>query len=117
MTAQQEAVLNKEHQHDTHIFDKWNGEPTLINESHRGTGIRPKDNSAANIFGADTTNQQAKNKGRRGYNPITGAPYEEEEPVKQAPVVQAPVEQPAAAGIHTSSRVLQPPGGKTTRLW
>ena len=64
-----------------------------------------------------------------GYNPITGQSFEEEDEARKylkpavvaAPVVEMQNIEPAAAGdsrqLKTSSRVLQPPGGKSTALW
>jgi len=94
---------------------------------------KPKEIIATNIFGADTTNHPKQNKSRRGFNPITGANYEDDEPEKTKPAAApapAPVEQPAqmttqpnpvglptGSTLHTSSRVLQPPGGRSTKLW
>jgi hypothetical protein len=76
---------------------------------------------------------QNPSKPRTGYNPITGKTYEEEESVrrqaeqdKKAEVAQTETITSNTSpndlngksrDVHTSSRVLQPPGGKTTRLW
>lgn len=68
----------------------------------------------------------------KGYNTITGVAYEQPEPVKvdptPEPVKESPVigdvpehvkaSQDARHNLHTSSRVLKPPGGGgQTRLW
>lgn len=47
--------------------------------------------------------EQPKFKGRGQFNPITGEPY-------------AP-QPPANKDLHTSTRVKQPPGGTSTKLW
>ncbi len=77
---------------------------------------------------------QNPSKPRTGYNPITGKTYEEEEIVRRQAEQDKKVEVAqtetttsntssnelngkSRADVHTSSRVLQPPGGKTTRLW
>ena len=87
---------------------------------------------SSNIFGEASANQARQN--NRGYNPITGQSYEPAPaPVVQpVPVVQpAPVVQqqqhhyqnqqeesvPQGKPLHTSSRVLQPPGGKSHGIW
>ena len=102
------------------------------------------DNVKSILFGADSTQQQVNaanvKKKRTGINPITGRRYEEEDEEEEkkkaaaaaAAAAAAPnapaneenkqveketkVEKPAA-GVHTSSKVLQPPGGRSTRLW
>lgn len=98
------------------------------------------DNVKSILFGADSTQQQVNaanmKKKRTGINPITGRRYEEEEEAEEekkkaaaAAASTAPaneenkqvekeskVEKPAA-GIYTSSKVSQPPGGRSTRLW
>jgi len=92
------------------------------------------DRMKSNIFeDQSNSNSSAKNRQNRagGYNPITGQSYEGGDNGQQKPVVgqeplhaQVPV-QPAATKaeeqqskpLHTSSRVLQPPGGKSTSLW
>ena len=106
-----------------------------------GNGTAQVDNScnkpvhparqSSNIFGEEP-NYQQKNQ-RRGYNTITGEAYPSES-VKQTEVIVAkedpkPVigqsnvpehvkaSQEARNNLHTSSRVLQPPGGAQTRLW
>lgn len=169
LSAHQEAVNNKQHQqHGLNIFDSYPNNASLsINESHRGSGMKPKDNSQSNIFGdANNTNgtngthnngtngshngshngthngqhngtnnghksalqeqvpahQAHKQKVRTGFNPITGESYdvEEKEPVEHVEPTPAPVVAPAPSvnvNTHTSSRVLQPPGGKSSRLW
>jgi hypothetical protein len=73
-----------------------------------------------------------KSKKRTGYNPITGQSYEDEddekEKIKQAHVSQTAVLSGQVAqsqnanttttnNYHSSSRVSQPPGGRSTKLW
>jgi hypothetical protein len=101
----------------------------------------------SNIFGEDQTrlNENNANKKRAGFNPITGKYYDDEQSsastsqtgqqasnqassaqaaaaaapppteVKQDEAVQQ--QEQARRPIHTSSKVLQPPGGKSTKLW
>jgi hypothetical protein len=47
--------------------------------------------------------EQPKFKGRGQFNPITGEPYDTQPPVNK--------------DLHTSTRVKQPPGGASTKLW
>ena len=94
-------------------------------------------NEAANnrqkssIFGDDPAKENNSKDRRTGYNPITGKSYEIEQPaaavpapapvVQTAPAVQTsaqiPEEEGKGKGFHPSSRVLQPPGGKSHGLW
>lgn len=92
---------------------------------------KPNDHMRSNIFGEDQTRMvnNGVNKKRVGYNPITGKEYEEEEEsgenrkgsdelAKETSQQQAqPQPQQQSAGVHTSSKVSQPPGGRSTRLW
>jgi len=159
LTAQQEAAANKMHQNGgINLFESvaTNGhtgqqqyDAHSITQSHRGAGIKPKDNSQSNIFGGYDTNPVSKpvdrqkstvfedekppaingvsaghsNKPRSGYNTITGQTYEDEQTSRVASAkvhVQAQAAQAAAdvkTAQHTSSRVLQPPGGRSTGLW
>lgn len=96
------------------------------------------DRMKSSIFGADTeshtttcTNGGMKKK-RSGINPITGKPYEddeeenekkktlaEEQQQPKQPTEPVAEQQPPTnkKEIHTSSKVLQPPGGKCSKLW
>ncbi|PVD35049.1 hypothetical protein C0Q70_06330 [Pomacea canaliculata] len=74
-------------------------------------------------------------KGRGSYNPITGADYKDLVPTHHALNVKEPpkpqkeqpplpysdgefqVKEGKAQNVHTSSRVTNPPGGKTHKLW
>ena len=131
LTAHQSAAANKYNNiHGTNIFGAV--------ETNTNAVSKPRDNSQNKLFGDVTpvTNEVVKAKKRTGYNPITGQAYEEEdddkEKIKQAHIAlttanatlesQATVQQQQnAAGTannyHSSSRVLQPPGGRTTKLW
>lgn len=180
MSAQQQAAQNKQHQNGgINLFEsvQSNGHTgqqhsaaqpiaadNSITQSHRGTGIKPKDNSFNDIFGEHApqnanpgqqatkpgaidrqkssvfedehakpaqqpsmggTRQTNMNKPRSGYNTITGQTYESEQTQRessakahvQQQAVDADVEATRKAGLHTSSRVLQPPGGRSTGLW
>lgn len=85
-----------------------------------------------NIFGNEQYSQSRPNQ-RSGYNTITGECYDA--PVRNAAPAPAPVAEPAPQkpvadvpehvkasnearnNLHTSSRVLAPPGGHSTKLW
>lgn len=137
-SAAQEALSNKTNQtHATNIFGDVQPAGAQANAYTKPNNAR----TASNIFGCDdqrqTTNNNTNNKSRRGFNTITGVAYDDEpkqQPQQSAPqqVAQAAEVQPeqkqhvpehvlasqqAANNLHTSSRVLQPPGGKTTKLW
>lgn len=117
LSANQEAKNNKAHQSgDTNIF---------------GAGQRQNNP----IFNDNQSNSKNRN-ARSGYNPITGQAYAEEDNERRAGQMQTaevkhaaekPVEVVVAAkttaeefvpkAIHTSTKVHQPPGGKSTALW
>jgi len=168
MSAQQEAAANKMHQNGgINLFESVanNGhtghqqqqgfDANSITQSHRGAGIKPKDNSQSNIFGDYSASNGASkpvdrqkstvfeeekpavqqhtnggnshmannNKARSGYNTITGKTYEDEQSERVASAkVHVQHQSDTAAetksnNLHTSSRVLQPPGGRSTGLW
>jgi len=76
---------------------------------------------------------QQSNKQRRGFNPITGRPYDEEEKhssqpqqqqqapqpqqVEKQPEPQQDGQQQPSGNYHSSTRIFHPPGGKSTKLW
>ena len=130
MTSHQHAALNKYHNvHGTDIFG--------AHEASNNNKQSRNDNSQNNLFGevkqvvtspvVETAPPAVKTKKRIGYNLITGKAYEEEddekEKIKQAHVAQTAAlaeqtqAQSAANNYHSSSRVLQPPGGRSTKLW
>lgn len=124
LTPQQEAKNNKAHQSgDTNIF-----------------GAGGKSNNP--IFGESNNSQASKPKNQRsGFNPITGQSYGDEDNDRQKSMdkheekVQAKIVSDKAADVatkvadeqqhqqvqskpvHTSTKVHQPPGGKSTALW
>ncbi len=84
----------------------------------------------SNIYGESNDNSHRQQ--RTGYNPITGTAYDDapqhqqqhvQQQVQQAPVQQQQQNQQDDQGksrsdVHTSSRVLQPPGGRSNGpLW
>lgn len=88
----------------------------------------PADNVKSILFGAETNqpNQtNAMNKKKRfGINPITGRPYEEEDAEEEKKKTneanmseESKIEEVEKKPLHTSSKVSQPPGGRSTRLW
>ena len=102
--------------------------PAAGMDNHVG---RPKNaREGNNIFGEQTYNQR-QNQSRTGYNTITGECYDAPAPAKPAAPAQIPApfatstNQPehvkaseqARQNLHTSSRVLAPPGGHSTKLW
>lgn len=118
------------------IFGTGPVEPTDEHRGKRRGG--PSDNSRDNVFGGSTvqdsgSNTRAENKrrGQGAYNPITGEPIEspqktmeEEEEERRRREAQRAQErgdggnQPPQQATHTSSRVLAPPGGKSSGpLW
>lgn len=99
------------------------GEPAAPanNDTPMKKTIAPADQVKSILFGEDATQQQvnAAKKKRTGINPITGRRYEEEdaeEEEKKANESKS-VEEVKPAPVHTSSKVIHPPGGRTTRLW
>ncbi|XP_025085233.1 jupiter microtubule associated homolog 1-like [Pomacea canaliculata] len=87
--------------------------------------------------GSDRDNSAGRNRTARdgSYNPITGADYKDLVPTHHALNVKEPpkpqkeqpplpysdgefqVKEGKAQNVHTSSRVTNPPGGKTHKLW
>ena len=120
-------------QEDMTMKKKENIHPTyssnIFAEPEQPKQTNKPDRMKSNIFGDDSTksDMNAQNKKRTGVNPITGRPFEDEETKKeeakkeepqQMPVVEQTAEiSPQKKGIHTSSKVLQPPGGKSHKLW
>jgi len=103
-------------------------------------------NTSSSAAAASTQAQANKLNRRGGFNPITGKPYDEDvsagggaDAIRKSPAKEAPPPSskdvpnenqvptannsvvgggnPHAKELHTSSRVLQPPGGKSTKLW
>ncbi|CAF0847896.1 unnamed protein product [Brachionus calyciflorus] len=131
-------VLNPPGGRSNNIFGVSDDAPKA-NAPHQPTKAETANQTrnASNVFNDNTTNN-VQNKKRSGFNPITGQAYEEETPKQpsvqktetEAPVEkkqeQAPVEEKKqqdtnAPGyqprpVHTSSKVLQPPGGASTKL-
>jgi hypothetical protein len=124
LTANQEARNNKAHQSgDTSIF---------------GAGQRQQQTNS-NFHENSAQNNNSKNRNARsGYNPITGQLYAEEDSERRAgqmhtleakqaadkpvevvlvPAATKPAEEFVPKTIHTSTKVHQPPGGKSTALW
>lgn len=124
-------VLNPPGGRSNNIFDctddqAKNPQPRKENPQTKTTS-QPLDESTSNV--------QAKK--RTGYNPITGQCYDEPTPKASVPKeAQKPQEQKSEPisesksenskqqetgyhprQIHTSSKVLQPPGGASTKLW
>lgn len=117
------------------IFGTGPAEPVEEHKGKRRGG--PADNSRDNVFGGSTTadsgsNTRAENKrrGQGAFNPITGEPIagspqkepEEEERKRREPEQTKERgdegSQPGQQALHTSSRVLAPPGGKSSGpLW
>lgn len=118
------------------IFGTGPVEPTDEHRGKRRGG--PSDNSRDNVFGGSTvkdsgSNTRAENKrrGQGAFNPITGEPIEspqktmeaEEEERRRREAQRAQERgdggnQPPQQAPHTSSRVLAPPGGKSSGpLW
>lgn len=88
----------------------------------------PADNLKAILFGAETNQSNQMNgmnkKKRVGINPITGRPYEEEDAEEEKKnanetnaVEESKIENIEKKPLHTSSKVSQPPGGRSTRPW
>lgn len=126
-TTGQEALANKTNRNkDSGVF---------------GNNTAPAENickpvhparQSSDIFGQEPNNKQKDQ--RRGFNTITGEAYQQNEPAKKTEVVvtkedtkpvigesnvpeHVKASQDARHNLHTSSRVLQPPGGAQTRLW
>lgn len=94
------------------------------------------DRMKSNLFGDDQTkaSNNAQNKKRNGINPITGRAYHDEDQEEERKKAEEPQSKPKSSvkqeeeeavksekaperKIHTSSKVLQPPGGKSSKLW
>jgi hypothetical protein len=110
---------------------------------NNGCKYHQQDRMKSNIFedqsntnsgqhgGSCSGKNRSNNPREGGYNPITGQSYEKEEDKQSAVVVnqeplqaQVPAqvtgtkaEEQTSKPVHTSSRVLQPPGGRSTSLW
>lgn len=134
MTPSQCADANKNHnQRGSNIFG-YDPQPPTVAAKPVVAAPPP----VASVIPQAHDNGHMKNKKRTGYNPITGQCYDEEKqpeqpsttpevtvtPTSVVPPEPTPVEVVAAAekpqgshNIHTSSRVLQPPGGRSTKLW
>jgi hypothetical protein len=129
---------NKSKNQTSSIFFGDDSTPSQMQQQHHGQYNNGQVNrQKSNVFGEDPAKENNRDN-RRGYNPITGKAYEDPSAAASvattaavpAPVVQAevsrPVEQqqqqqqqeePQQKQLHTSSRVLQPPGGKSHGLW
>jgi len=134
--VKQEALANKTNRNEssTSMFSGA-GEPIAHRDCHKSGSDRQKSSIFEEEVNRVGNPRQAK---RTGYNPITGKSYEDEEEdrrqlTEKSNAIKADKaekhdaqphlsqsEQPAAGAanpIHTSSRVLQPPGGRSTKLW
>lgn len=116
-------------QQQSHIF----GDVQNTNQPAQQTSVPPQTTPFQQTPSQQTPSQLANAKRRGGFNPITGEAYDydknnenenkEREVVKQVePVIQQqqpPVINgaPPVTGSVASSRVLQPPGGRSTKLW
>ncbi|KAK7097779.1 jupiter microtubule associated homolog 1-like [Littorina saxatilis] len=121
----------------SNIFGAPDPAPAASAKQRTAGGGKPSDSA---IFGASSAGSGQGNGGQRAardgaYNPITGTDYKDLAPnhhalhVKETPKAQK--EQPplpcsddqyqARGGkmqnVQTSTRVTNPPGGKTTKLW
>ncbi|RMZ94630.1 hematological and neurological expressed 1 [Brachionus plicatilis] len=76
------------------------------------------DRMKSNIFRDDSTksDQSVSNKKRSGIDPITGRTFEDDEKKDESKKGDQ-MEGKNAKMIHTSSKILQPPGGKSHKLW
>lgn len=88
-------------------------------EPEPAKNVSRPDRMKSNIFGDDSTKaeQNVNNKKRSGINPITGRPFEDEEKKSDQEPRSDETEAKNSKMIHTSSKVLQPPGGKSHKLW
>jgi len=110
----------------------------VLNDNTNGNQEANKtDRNRSNIFCEQPAQQS--NKQRRGFNPITGRPYDEEErqpqqqqqqqhhhqqqqqqpqqSVDKQPEPQQDGQQQPSNNYHSSTRIFHPPGGKSTKLW
>ena len=123
-------VVNPPGGRSNNIFGYADEEPKPVQSSKQESN---QTRNASTIFNEPTSNAQSRK--RCGYNPITGQSYDAEvpKPVERKPE-PTPVETKAEPAnnhaeskpndasyhpraIHTSSKVLQPPGGASTKLW
>lgn len=94
------------------------GEPEPLKSTSR------PDRMKSNIFGDESTKSELNlnNKKRSGINPITGRPFEDDDNSQQLKKTDqesktSELQAKNANMVHTSSKVLQPPGGKSHKLW
>jgi hypothetical protein len=125
-------AFNKNKNQTSSIFF---GDDSTPQNNQRVVNQGQNNRQKSNIFGEDPAKENNRDN-RRGYNPITGKSYEDpaavvasaavpaEVEVEVVPVVAAAVQQQQqqpeeqqSKQLHTSSRVLQPPGGRSTGLW
>ncbi len=117
MTPQQEAVLNKQHQESgsTNILGA-SYDQQVQHNNHHASPPKPQQQPQP-----QQPEPVAKNRSQRtGFNPITGEDYGAEKVQQNSPVKKQQPEEEQKQGsnnYHSSSRVLQPPGGKSTKLW
>jgi len=131
--AYEEPVAsNKNTKHQTNVLNDNSNQQSVENSQMPVKADRSK----SNIFHEQPAQQVNRNQ-RRGFNPITGRPYDEEEEKKQ-PAQQQQQHQPEpvqqqqqqqnqqpdgqqqsgpASNYHSSTRIFHPPGGKSTKLW
>jgi hypothetical protein len=137
LTAHQIAAHNKHHnQHGTNIFGSHEIDDRETAKQHKDNNTTAQPQLVAETIQPPAPQQaqqqaepvQTKSKKRTGYNPITGQSYDVEDEEKEkekhksdsakiAPVVEQQQQQQAGSNYHSSSRVLQPPGGRSTKLW
>jgi hypothetical protein len=118
LTPQQEAVLNKQHQNcgTVNILGASYDQPPQQNHHHSS----PPQPQPQQQQQQQSEPAVAKNRSQRtGFNPITGEDYSSEKVQQNSPVKKQVIEeeQKPASNFHSSSRVLQPPGGRSTKLW
>jgi len=112
-----------------------NGNQMSEPQAQNYSRCNPDRHKSNDIFGNEQSNHAA-NKPRRGYNPITGKLYEEEQVDREKSGAQHVLHQQQQAdealqkkhnqaeqsaapvnNYHSSTKIHQPPGGKSTRLW
>ncbi len=114
LTPQEQAVLNKKHQQggSINIFGggSYDEQPQQQHYRQHSTQQRQQQQQQHEPV--------AKNRSQRsGFNPITGEDYGADNVQQQNAPIQHQHYENEHQNFHTASRVLQPPGGKSTKLW
>ncbi len=120
LTPQQQAVLNKQHQQGgtINIFGGSNDQPVQHQHHQHPTQILQQQQQQQQQYQQESYVNRNRSQ-RSGFNPITGQDYATENVQQnQQPASHQYYQEPLQEQrFHSSSRVLQPPGGKSSNIW